>query len=467
MKNPDLQFISVPPFSATDPGMPPRTRLFSLPPIGVGTASAEGLLSYVIRLAAAHSVSPRRLIINEFTKVCPSLAQYRRHGTFFETAARSINGLHHYSALFARIVKTLCGLSEAKHLTLRSLRPLLPFNGAGLTAPSPRWCPACYDEMNQIGQETYQPLVWSFDLYRACSKHGTAMADRCPLCGKRQYVIPRTPTIGYCSHCGTWLGRRSDASSPMTKFDLWTSVALEEIVAELPRLQGVIRRKQFISRIKQAIRYFAEGNTNRFCREMGLSRHKLDNVRCRNVRPTLPLWLEISYGINTGPVGFLKADLAVIATKSALRKLPTQLKQRAPSSPLTEAEFETVEKVLGAMVEAGDGDISVSALAARYQITPSQIRYRWPHLCRRISRQFKDRVNYLAKDGLAEKRKVIREVVKDLLKHGEYPSQKAVQHALDRTGISMADPAVREAYRQQLKNSVENKDRHAATVLRR
>jgi hypothetical protein len=34
----------------------PRSRLYRLDPIGVGTAAVEGLTSYVMRLAAAHAV---------------------------------------------------------------------------------------------------------------------------------------------------------------------------------------------------------------------------------------------------------------------------------------------------------------------------------------------------------------------------------------------------------------------------
>jgi len=44
------------------PALPPRSRLYSLAPIGVGTAFVEGLTSYVSRLAAAHSVSVGDLV---------------------------------------------------------------------------------------------------------------------------------------------------------------------------------------------------------------------------------------------------------------------------------------------------------------------------------------------------------------------------------------------------------------------
>ena len=42
--------------------MPPRSILYSIPPIGIGTGDVEGLTSYICRLAEAHCVSPTNLL---------------------------------------------------------------------------------------------------------------------------------------------------------------------------------------------------------------------------------------------------------------------------------------------------------------------------------------------------------------------------------------------------------------------
>src|SRR6266566_5087576 len=54
------------------PPIPPRSRLYHLEPIGIGTPYVESLTSYVARLAAAHSVHPRDLLIHE---LAPHLSQ--------------------------------------------------------------------------------------------------------------------------------------------------------------------------------------------------------------------------------------------------------------------------------------------------------------------------------------------------------------------------------------------------------
>jgi hypothetical protein len=47
------------------PASPPRSRLYSLEPIGIGTPGTESLTSYVSRLAEAHSVRVRELMVGE------------------------------------------------------------------------------------------------------------------------------------------------------------------------------------------------------------------------------------------------------------------------------------------------------------------------------------------------------------------------------------------------------------------
>jgi len=49
------------PMDLTLPATPPRTRLYHLAPIGVGTATVESLTGYVMRLAEEHTVSTSTL----------------------------------------------------------------------------------------------------------------------------------------------------------------------------------------------------------------------------------------------------------------------------------------------------------------------------------------------------------------------------------------------------------------------
>lgn len=439
-----------PPFD-DGPGIPPRSRLFALEPIGISTPAAEGLTSYIIRLAGAHSVSPRRLIREEFAKLSPEIARIGQYGPFFNRNAISINGLHRYSELFADIVEKLCGLSIARDLTLLSLKSLLPFNGVGLGAQNPRWCSICYAEMRESRGEIYQPLAWSFDLYQVCPRHGKTMIDRCPFCGKLQYLIPRSPVIGYCCYCGTWMGKRPAKPLPATPFELWIATAIEEIITELPRLSKLAARERFLNQLKGAINYFTGGSRREFCRQIGLKDAAFQIWIRRGGRPSLARWLAVSYGMDINPIRFLVVDFGSFSETAALRKLPCALKPRATTPPLTATQRKKIQAELDFIVENGNGAISVTMLAERHQLARRHLQVLWPDQCRKISLAYRETGKTRWKEQLARKCSVAMETVDMLLERGIYPSQNVVRDALDRIGLSLANPAIRDAYKQQLK----------------
>src|SRR5258708_16223116 len=79
------------------PVMPARSRLFSLEPVGVGTAAVESLTGYVARLAEGHTVSTRDLVVQEILPLLrrPHLAATRDPSllsAFWRNDTRALNG---------------------------------------------------------------------------------------------------------------------------------------------------------------------------------------------------------------------------------------------------------------------------------------------------------------------------------------------------------------------------------------
>jgi hypothetical protein len=60
----------------TAPVIPPRSRLFHINPVGLGTPLVECLTSYISRVAQAHSISPGALPTPRSTEVWRSAAKY-------------------------------------------------------------------------------------------------------------------------------------------------------------------------------------------------------------------------------------------------------------------------------------------------------------------------------------------------------------------------------------------------------
>ncbi len=444
----DLYFSPEYPGFADGRCLPPRSRLFTLEPIALGTPAAEGMISYVIRLSAAYSVSPRRLIMSEFTKVSPNLENYRRHGLFFQTDARSVNGLYKHSEAFSEAVEKLCGLRSASDLTLLSLRDLLPFNGAGLLAPHPRWCPICLRERLEAQLEIYQPLAWSFDLYRWCSKHKTRMVDRCPNCGQFQHVFPKQPLIGYCCHCGTCLSKGTIGEHSGDALDEWLALAIEDIVVALPEMTMVAKRARFVSQLCRAIRKYSNGNRRRFCRETGIAEGAFQCWIVDKKKPTLPQWLAVAYCLNVGPVDFLRKNVSSYSGTHRLRSLDREIKPRAKRPMLTEPQRKAIEEELRQEALSDNSNTSVTTIAKNHHLSRTGLRYLWPDLCKTITSAYRARLATLANGEQKRKETVLRGILEQYLNCGIYPSQSTLKQALEGTGISYADPQVRRIHKQ-------------------
>src|SRR5438876_11552341 len=74
--------------------MPPRSKLYCLAPLGMGTVEIESLTSYIQRLAWAYRVNPRA-VVAEVIRPHLSTTYYvepGRLGSFSRTRSMGING---------------------------------------------------------------------------------------------------------------------------------------------------------------------------------------------------------------------------------------------------------------------------------------------------------------------------------------------------------------------------------------
>jgi hypothetical protein len=429
--------------------LPARSRLFALKPIGLGTGRSEGLISYLIRLAGAHSVSPRRLIRSEFHNINPDSPR-PWWDPFFTKNGKTVNGLNRYSRWFAETTAELTRVPDVRFLTLLPLQGLLPPFGMGLIVPHPRWCSSCFAAMRESRTETYQPLVWSFDLYRSCSIHQQPLIDRCPACGKHQYIFPSYPGIGFCTHCRGWLGRMQNDAPAAPPLVQWVAQALETIVAALPRLEALADRELFMRLVMEAVTRFADDNPSHFCRNIGLPQLSRKRWKIQNGRPSLPHWLGIAYGVGVGPVEFLEGAFRRFPEGSPLQKLPEKLEPRAERLELSASERENIEKEMNRIVAEQAGEVSIAMICRKFRLKRTYLIYHWPALCRTISSRHKETVRAKTRLKLAENCKKTEETVDALIEQGIYPGIRKMRAALNELGIALVEPVIWGSYKRQL-----------------
>ena len=187
------------------PALLPRSRLYALEPIGVGTSFVESLTGYVSRLAEAHTVSVGDLVGREL-----SAATSKPLGLHSNRHRAGFHGFHaqgHVIDGFGGIAKTWVHALE-KATSQRNLRflTLLPFEGVfsleGAFRRTRAWCPACYQEWQRPGEIVYEPLLWAMRLVTICPKHHRPLEKNCPCCRRPLVPLAVFSRPGYCSTCG-------------------------------------------------------------------------------------------------------------------------------------------------------------------------------------------------------------------------------------------------------------------------
>jgi hypothetical protein len=144
-------------WDCTLPVLPPRSRLYALEPIGIGTPFVESLSGYIARLADAHAVSVGDLIGRELSPLAskplmsfgPSMRRNRANSHRFHARAHAINGFGESSEMWIAALERATLQKRLRFLTLSLYHGV--FSGQGATRHSRAWCPRCYDEWRTRG----------------------------------------------------------------------------------------------------------------------------------------------------------------------------------------------------------------------------------------------------------------------------------------------------------------------------
>jgi len=444
--NPDI----IPELESLEVSIPQRSCLYRLAPMGWETGQVEGQLSYLVRLARAHSVNPRRLIGSVFAADNLVIRQLK-YTRFFVKHAGTINGLGKYAELFQEETGRLTGASFLRIMSMAPLKNLLPPNGAGLLASKPKWCPCCVGEMMESGDDVYRPLAWSFDLYRICVRHEIEMVDTCGHCGKAQPFIPRYPDLGRCDHCGGMLadGERLISTS---RLDRWVSKAITDIVQHLPMFDGSITAGRFAAAMKLVVERFTNGNRAKFCERIVLPRWTLTRWLSGGERATLPQLLSVCYGLSIMPSKLLLSDPAelVVSVQDSLRPVPEKLFGRLERPLLSVRQRRKLKKELAGIIKDSEDVRSLSQVARSLDLTRSCMRYWFPEEC--VSMQ--DKHVAANRKRVAIRMEVQREAVMAAVQkvraRGEYPAKRKVNEELLKQKMSLIRPELLSVYRQAI-----------------
>ncbi len=251
--------------------IPPRSKLYPLVPIGVGTALVEGLSGYVARLAEAHSVSVGDLVGRVLSDVADpqepmvtaAAKAVRAGGHGFRARSYAINGVTDRATRWVHALETATSRRDLRCLTLLPFRNAIPEN---LFHRHRAWCSPCFEQWRANGQTVYEPLLWAFKVSSHCRVHQQPLSHSCHRCKRKLSPLGVFSRPGYCERCGCWLGAsyadtdRSNFASTKSEDQTWPSSQVEGLLAMLPSVDPAAVRESLRGSLIVYLEHIADGN---------------------------------------------------------------------------------------------------------------------------------------------------------------------------------------------------------------
>lgn len=197
--------------------------LFPVPLIGAETAEVESFPSYIHRCAVAHGVNVGQLLRhvdhnvraeNEWQSWRSDWPKLPNHVLVSEMVRPS------------RVTSMLVEFMEwstqqsLKQSTFWFMNGVLG-RSADEVSNTLRWCPECFRDMNETGDEPYIKLIWHFSAVTECPIHGSPFLTKCPKCGQNQDGYVRKKPIYICSACNHHLAFRTKPLHPNDIVNSW------------------------------------------------------------------------------------------------------------------------------------------------------------------------------------------------------------------------------------------------------
>lgn len=436
-----------------------HSRLYALEPRGVGTAQVESITSYLARLAVAHRVSARNLMM---TEIAPLLRQPRTRTSLLDLNSCGLLRVNDLSKELVWILQRLTGRLELPYLTIQPWAQVMNHHEAVRTHRA--WCSGCLEEQRSRGEEIYEYLWWSFQPIEICARHAQPLQTHCPHCGRPQSWLGTRGHVGYCSVCQTWLGIVPDPHqlelAAMTDRELawqqWLVEAIGELLAAGPALRHVPLGERLATGLSHYCAQVAGGQINKFVEI--LKDHKFDIPASYmhewlgggRRQPTWLLLMQLCFCLQIKPLALL-SDLPALNIPLPLRSLDF-LSPPVPQSPPPALNRDQLEKQLNAVVAAGETPApSLSAVARRLKQpgTSSLVRY-FPEQCATIVERHQAYRQAKKEERLRLLHEKVRQATHDVHAQGLYPSITRVATQLEKRAI-MRDPNAREFWKEALR----------------
>ena len=401
--SPRTTFKAYPHLDTDASPLSPRSRLFRLEPIGIGTPDVECLTSYVARLAAEHCVSPRKLLCKEV--LAPAGKATVHYSTSSIFSASLINGMGQLAALTVNTLERLTLRDDLRYMTMLSWGNVLSTHL--LLRTNKAWCHICYGEWLNEGEPIYDPLVWAFKSISLCSRHHEPLRQLCPYCKRKLPLLTTFSYPGFCSKCQMWLGatvnggqqddEKLGTSTERIK-QITEAYSIGELLSCTVKLLPLPELKDFVANLTGYLNQVANGNINVFSDLVGIWSGTIRRLVSAETKLSLKMLCQLCSRLNISPYDLLSNKGNKVISKSHLwvrnsvpsqkihqiRKKPPQVKEVVPWNQ-AESEIQAICRE--------DPPPSLEAVARRFERHSGTIKNHFPKQSKLITIRYREYIN--------------------------------------------------------------------------
>ena len=359
------------------PQYPPRTKLYSLQPCGLGTAMVESLSGYVARLAFEHSTRVGDLVGRVLSPIENPYGNIVAPNRKLSSPTTSHHGFVSYSYLIngatdlaERLVLSLeaaTGLDCLRGLTFLRYKPAIiafPFH------KQRTWCPQCFSDWRTNHAPFYEPLIWTCSTTTTCPTHGGPLTSVCPECRQAIGAPLKVGTcIGYCDHCGAWLGQAGQPPSPsdvaIDDDAIWRQEQVIRLIKHLPDVQPHASSDGWKRNLGGLIKAVTNGNAQPFAECAGVNRQTLSRWIDGSTTPLFELAMRMSRASNISLWCFVSesplSDSHLAAARESLAESKGPFQRMRPQNNYIRAEL--------AKSLRGDNPETLASITSRLGLT--------------------------------------------------------------------------------------------------
>lgn len=432
----------------TIPALPPRSILYSIEPIGIGTPYVESLASYINRLAVEHSISVADLFIR-IISIYGSI--FSEKTNTFKNLWKILSAINNASksSIIVEIMSELTIRSELKYLTLATIEDL---NINGALSKIKRYCPKCYEEQKASNNIVYDPLIWSIRAIKICPIHRLYLLDDCPNkdCVSNFTVLNTYSVPGCCPCCYQWLGSQSsDLADDLTiESQKWIIKQIGDLIAEISVLSTVDVNSNIKKVLKIILEVYGNGNAITLSEVLEISDKTIRQWNKQQNSPSLNSLLKICAKLNISLLNILKYG--------TLKKFPINnnnvcFKTTKRPSKNNKINKDLIKSKLEELIQSNNKEnpLSVKETAKILGVSVGTLYNHFPEICNYIVDERRAFFSRKKKEKTEELCRAVKEEMINIYNSGQYPSKERLGKILGFYVFFI--PEVRKAWEETIK----------------